>query len=138
MTSPWRPPEAYVHGLSGPVVVVPARVAAWLERHARLRALRGEARGCDAEVANVLAALSLAAATWRTSALGSDAAPAAEVQAPSPVMGTSQVANAVGIGERAVRLAIERGDLAATQGEGRWVINREDFEHYRAGRAARR
>ncbi|MFY1589160.1 hypothetical protein ACN267_32260, partial [Micromonospora sp. WMMD734] len=69
----WRPPAAYVHGLDGPTVVVPGRVAAWLERHANLRQVRTAQRGADPEVDAVLVALAVAAAAWRQQAVpGSD------------------------------------------------------------------
>ena len=136
-TPVWRPPEAYVHGLSGPVAVVPGRVAAWLERHADLRRIRTEARGVDPEVDAVLVALALAAATWRTSATGSNLAKSAEVEAPSALwLTSSQAADHLGIGDRAIRLAIAERRLPAEKVGGQWRINREDIEHYRAARAA--
>ena len=137
MTAAWRPPAAYVHGVDGPVVLVPGRVAAWIERHTDLRRLRTAARGMDAEVDAVLVALATCALAWRTSAIGSEQAQEAEVVAESEArLGTSQVADLLGITGRAVRLACERQRIPAEQVAGRWLISREDVEHFRAGRAA--
>lgn len=128
----FRPPESYVHGVAAPCVIVPARVAAWLERHTQLRALRTEARGTDPEVDAVLVALGVAAAAWRSSATGTRAPVAAEqATASETTMTTSQAATVLGVGERAVRQAIGRGRLPATRAGGRWLIEREDLEHYR-------
>jgi len=131
----WRPAAHYVHA-DGAVVIVPARVAAWLSRHARLDELRAQVRGADAEVDNVLVALAVASATWRTSATGSTHAPEPEVRALSPWMSSTQAADLLGITSRAVRLAIGEERLPAEQVDGRWRITREDVEHYRAGRQA--
>ncbi|MGC0271727.1 helix-turn-helix domain-containing protein [Pseudactinotalea sp. Z1739] len=46
-------------------------------------------------------------------------------------MTTGQAASLLGIGERAVRQAIQRGRLPAVRVGGRWVIEREDLEQYR-------
>nr|WP_254451152.1 excisionase family DNA-binding protein [Aeromicrobium stalagmiti] len=51
-------------------------------------------------------------------------------------MSTGQVASQLGITDRAVRLAIARSALKATEVGGRYRITREDMEHYRAARAA--
>jgi excisionase family DNA binding protein len=131
----WRPPEHYIHA-GGDVVVVPARVAALLLRHARIDQLRTQLRGADAELDSVLVALTVAALHWRTSATGSEIAPTPEARAQSPWMSTTQAAEHLGITDRAVRLAISERRLAAEQVDGRWRISREDVEHYRAARAA--
>jgi excisionase family DNA binding protein len=116
-------------------VIVPQRVAAWLERHAQLGRLRIDVRGADAEVDNVLTALRLAAMAWRDSACGTDARNLTEVE-PLSVLSTVQAAGELGITDRAVRLAIQEGRLTGQQVSGRWQISREDLEHYRAARAA--
>ncbi|MDP9442939.1 MAG: helix-turn-helix domain-containing protein [Actinomycetota bacterium] len=131
----WRPAEHYVHG-HGEVVVVPARVAAWLTRYAGLERLRAEVRGADAEVDSVLVALALAAFAWRSSATGSGLASAPEVAAPCAWMSTTQAARLLGITDRGVRLAIAAERLPAQWVDGRWRVAREDVEHYRAARAA--
>lgn len=131
----YRGPEQYVHG-GGAVVVVPARVASWLLRHAQLDRVRAEVRGADPEVDAVLVALTVSGLHWRTAATGSDVAPEPEVGAPSQWMSTTQASDSLGITDRAVRLAIRDQRLPAEQVGGRWRISREDVEHYRAARAA--
>ena len=137
MTPP-RPAEHYVHG-GGEVVVVPARVAAWLDSRG-LSTLRVNARGADPEVDAVLAALHLASLHWRTSvrpeAAAEVAKPQAEVASGLTWMTTTQAADRIGIGDRAVRLAISEGRLSAEQIDGRWRIARDDVEHFRAARAS--
>lgn len=136
--SAWRPPGAFVHGLDGPVVAVPGRVAAWLERYADLRQVRTANRGVDAEVDAVLVALATAAAIWRLQRTGADhgtelGKPAEPV--PSSLT-TAQAATLLRIGERAVRKACAEGRLPATRHGDCWSIDREDVEHYRGGRRA--
>lgn len=131
-----RPPEAYVHGVGAPAVIVPGRVAAWLELHAGLQRLRIDVRGTDPEVDAVLAALRLAALTWRSSVGGTDQGNSEEQQAPFPDMSTRAAADRLGMTERGVRQAITRGHLHATQVEGRWRITPENLAHYLAARAA--
>jgi len=132
-----RRPEYYVHG-NAAVVVVPQRVAAWLEQRGKLTDLRVQCRGLDPEVDAVLVALRVSALSRRTGGgtrTVTAAAPTAEPAARSQ-MTTSDVAAAVGISERAVRAAIHRGRLRADQVGGRWLIARRDFEGYRAARRA--
>lgn len=131
----WRSPEHYVHG-GGEVVVVPARVAAWLLKYAHLDELRSQVRGADPEVDNALVALAVSGKYWLASATGSPRAPTAEVVAPSMLMSTSQAADSLGITARAVRLAIGEERLPAERVDGRWLITRDEVEHYRAGRQA--
>ncbi|MEV7264187.1 helix-turn-helix domain-containing protein [Micromonospora aurantiaca] len=141
MSTPrFRPPESYVHGLNGPTVVVPARVAAWLERHAGLRSLRTTHRGADPEVDSVLVALAVAAAAWRertgvSTDQGTDQAQQAE---PGPCcdLSTTEAADRLGMTDRGVRKAIAGGRLTAHRDGDRWRVSLEDLEHYRAGRAA--
>ncbi|MFJ5693316.1 helix-turn-helix domain-containing protein [Arthrobacter sp. NPDC093125] len=132
-----RPATAYVHGVNGPVVVIPARVCAWLERHAKLNEVRIQERGADPEVDAVLVALRLAALTWRTTATGTPVAAKPEV-APdlNQWLSTGQAADRLGITDRAVRLAIQEQRLHATNVAGRWRITREDLEHFSAAKNA--
>jgi excisionase family DNA binding protein len=132
-----RPPEAYIHGVAAPIVILPARVAAWLERHAGLNDLRVRARGADPEVDSVLQALHRASLHWRTTVTGSNQAPAPE--APTELnqwLSTTQAADRLGITDRAVRLAIAEHRLPATSLNGRWRITREDIAHFKAAKAA--
>lgn len=67
-----RTPAHYVHGLgmAGPVVIVPGRIAAWLECHADLNSVRVNARGMDPEADAVRLAIRWAALAWRDVATG--------------------------------------------------------------------
>ncbi len=49
---------------------------------------------------------------------------------------TQQVADRLHLHPRTIRLAIAEKRLRAEQVDGRWRVTREDFEHYRAARAA--
>ncbi|WP_461164945.1 helix-turn-helix domain-containing protein [Arthrobacter sp. R4-81] len=131
-----RPPESYIHGVAAPIVIVPARVATWLERYAGLNDLRVRARGNDPEVDSVLQALHRAALHWRTTVTGTNQAPAPEEPAQSKWMGTTEAAAALGITDRAVRLAITQKRLAATTLNGRYRLLPEDIEHFKAAKAA--
>lgn len=132
-----KPPGAYRHGEAAScIVIVPARVAAWLATRTDLKSVRISARGADPEVYAVLHDLHRAALEWRASVTGSAAAPEPEVGAPSKWVSTTKAADLLGITDRAVRLAISERRLPAQQVDGRWRIDREDVEHYRAARAA--
>ncbi|MEZ7240788.1 helix-turn-helix domain-containing protein [Rhodococcus sp. GXMU-t2271] len=131
---PPRPIEHYLHG-DGHVVIVPARVAAWLERRADLNTLRINSRGLDPEIDAVLGALRISSLVWRNSVDGTTPTEPTEPTAPSPQwMSTSQVATHLGITDRAVRKAIARGALHAENIDGRWLIDRDELTDYRATR----
>lgn len=131
-----RPPQAYVHGIDAPIVVVPARIAAWLERNLGLNQVRINARGADPEVDSVLNALRLAALTWRTTVTGSSQAPEPEATRESKWYSTTEAGERLGITDRAVRLAIKEKRLHATNLDGRWRLTTEDIEHFKAAKAA--
>ncbi|MFJ1510909.1 helix-turn-helix domain-containing protein [Cellulosimicrobium funkei] len=132
-----RTASSYVIGVDGPAVVVPARVAAWLEARAGLSGLRVKARGIDPEVDAVLVAIRVVGLAWRDSATGSHVEPEPEVpRGSSQWLSTGQAADLLGITDRAVRLAISENRLPAQQVAGRYRITRADVEHYRAARAA--
>lgn len=131
-----RSPESYIHGVTAPIVIIPARVATWLERYAGLNDLRIRARGNDPEVDSVLQALHRAALHWRTSVTGTSQAPAPEEPTESKWMSTTQAADRLGITDRAVRLAIAQKRLHATSLNGRWRITPEDIAHFAAAKAA--
>lgn len=130
----YRPPSAYIHGGPVPVVIMPARVSAWLSRHAGLDRLRIENRGNDPEVDNVLFALHLQALAWRTSVTGSSQA--AEPEELPALMSTAQVADHLDVTDRAVRHAIKEGRLKAHRDGSRWKVAIEDLTHYMAARRA--
>lgn len=139
-----RPASALVHGVDGDgrpqaCVMVYGRVAAYLERYAELDRFRREHRGEDAEVDQALMALHQVALSWRGSATGTrDAAPAEPPAASSQWLTCTQAAGILGIGDRAVRKAIQQHQLRATSVDGRWQISIEDLAHYRALRPQRR
>ena len=127
-----RPPEHLLHGLDGPAVIVSARAAAWLNRHAGLDQFRTEHRGEDAEVDSVLVAFRIAELKWREAVTGTkEAAPAEQKR---EWMSTTQAATQTQVGGRAIRKAIERNRLKATWVDGRWRIRHEDLAHYQANR----
>lgn len=133
-----RPAESYVHGLDGPAVVVPARVAAWLEREGRLQELRTSIRGLDTELDSVLTALGVAAAAWRSrrgvgSVHGTDLAQHADEPSGWPLT-TADAAQALQMSERGVRKAITDQRLTARWAGDVWLITREDLEQFRARR----
>jgi excisionase family DNA binding protein len=131
-----KPPGYYVTGNHGPGVEVPGRVAAWLEARTDLRRIRTDARGADPEVDSVLADLHRVALVWRASVDGSDPRKPAEAGALLPWLTTAEAAGQLGITESRVRQAIRAKALPAEQVDRRWRISRQDFEHYRAARAA--
>lgn len=129
-------------GTTGPSVVVPARIAAILEAHAGLSALRVRTRGTDAEATDVLEALRFAALSWRENVVGSassgtSVAPKAEPEPACKWMTTGKAADLIGISSRAIRKAIADGRLPAQEVGGRHRITREDLEHFRAARKER-
>lgn len=129
------PKPAGGYRFEGTVVLVPARVAAWLARHTDLKKVRVAARGTDPELYAVLHDLYVAGLEWRTSATGSGEVAHPEEAAPSKWVSTTQAAELVGISSRAVRLAVAEQRLPAQQVAGRWRIAREDVEQYKAARA---
>jgi len=123
MTKP-RPPEHLLHGLDGPVVVLTARVCAYLNRYAGLDEFRINHRGTDPEVDGALVAMRTAQLFWRKTATGTADAPHPEPGRTSWYT-TAQAAVQLRITSRAVRKAIADGRLAATSVDGRWRIDRE-------------
>jgi excisionase family DNA binding protein len=127
-----RPAEHYLHA-GGGVVIVPARIAALLNR-AVLDDLRISVRGTDAELDNVLTAISDAGRAWRTAVKGSATAAKPELAAQSEWLSTTGAATKLGITARGARQAITDGRLDAVQVAGRWRISREAIAHFRARR----
>jgi excisionase family DNA binding protein len=123
-------------GVDGPAVVVSARTAAWLERYGGLTSLRVKVRGTDPEISRELQELRAAAMAWRGSATGTKEAVKPEPATSSSWLSTTEAADLLGIGPRAVRKAIALGRLPSTDSGGRHRVSREDVEHYRAARTA--
>lgn len=126
-----RPAEHYLHG-DGAVVVVPARVCAYLNSLAGLDEFRRANRGADPEVDAVLVAIRIAEVRWREAATGTREAAKPEPATDSNQwFSTTQAAGLLKVGDRAIRKAISAGHLPAESIAGRWRINRESIEHYR-------
>jgi excisionase family DNA binding protein len=123
------------------MVMVPARIAALLERGTDISALRVRSRGVDPEASAVLEDIRLAAMSWSPASdfalTQSEGDGARKVAGCSEQwMTTGQVARQLGLSPQAVRNAIRAGRLRATQVDGnRFQVSREDFEHYRAIRS---
>jgi excisionase family DNA binding protein len=125
-----------IHGLDGPVIVINARTAAYLNRYAGLAAYRREHRGEDAEVDQALLGLALLEMKWRETATGTKEAPKPELDTSSQWLSTTQAGTQLGVTDRAIRKAITEHRLKALRVNDRWRITRTDLEHYRAARAA--
>lgn len=119
-------------GVDGPSALVPPRVAALLERHGNLSALRVRTRGVDPEATRVLEALHYAALSWRSSVTGTEEAPRPELTA--DWLSAAEAADVVGISSRGIRKAISEGRLEASLVGTQYRISRESLEHYRAAR----
>lgn len=155
-----RPLESYVQGIEGPVACVPGRVAAWLHLHTNLNDLRLSAQGVDPEVYATLTALAIVAAKWRQALglgspngtrRGNGAEPGSESdlpgtgtvghagapQCPAPDLTTSQAADLLDMTTRGARKAAAEGRLPGRLHAGRWLIDREGAEQYRAARLGR-
>lgn len=137
MTGPGDPAR-YLHG-DGQVVVVSARVAAWLDHHAELSRLRLEHRGEDPETDAVLVALRAAAATWRThvgcasdTEVDGDAQPVAG----SAAMTVTETAARLRLTPQAIRRAISEGRLPAIRRGRQWFVEAADAGHFQARRSA--
>jgi excisionase family DNA binding protein len=125
-----RPAEHYLHA-GGGIVIVPARVAALLNR-AVLDNWRPGVRQVDPELDAVLTALSVAGRKWRGSVTGTTTAAKPELATQSEWLSTTQAATKLGITARGTRKAITDGRLDAQQVAGRWRISRESLAHFRA------
>jgi excisionase family DNA binding protein len=126
-----KPPAAYVHGLAGPVVVVPARIAALLVRRLGLAAFARDARGIDPELDAVLVALRDAGYRW---AAARGCPPATDhdggdvLEARSPWMTTAAAAQRLGVTRQAITRAIREGRLPGQRLGARWVVDPDDVE----------
>ncbi|GAA0986865.1 hypothetical protein ENKNEFLB_01944 [Nocardioides aquaticus] len=123
-------------GQDGPAVAISARTAAWLERYAGLSALRVRVRGTDPLISEQLQEIRVVAMSWRGSACGTEGATSPEPATSSEWLSTTEAADLLGIGPRAVVKAIARGSIPAKRVGNRHRVSREDVEHYRSARAA--
>ena len=132
-----RPAGAFIHGLEGPVVVVPARIARKLLRDAGVAAYYEAHRNEDLEFDAVVQAFKGAAVTLTSvpaSVSGTSVDDVPEVPPPSErlvLLSCSEAAGLLGISPRAVRMACEQGRMKSQQVGGRRLIDREDVEAYR-------
>lgn len=133
----WRDPAAYVHGIDAPVVVIPGRVAAWLETNADLARLRQSVRGRDAEVDSVLVAMATVAAAWRVSATGTEEIPQKPSTVKSGWLSTTAAADRLGVSTRFIRMVCISGELPAEKVDGRWWIAETELAHYESARESR-
>ncbi|MFS4506918.1 helix-turn-helix domain-containing protein [Clavibacter sp. Sh2141] len=122
-----------MHGQDGHgIVIVPGRVAAILERFARLDAFRTQVRGQDSELDAVLIDFHAAAVAWRSTEVGTSEAPE-----PEPIgewVSTGEAARLLHRTSRGIRKAITERRLPAQLVDGRYRIAREDIAHERARR----
>ena len=114
-------------------VVVPPRIAHWLEQKAGVTADRRIAlRGTDAEAYEVLAALRLAALSHDSAR--ADIGPKGVAGQASPQeleeqwITTLDAAQELGIDARTIRKWIATGRLQARRHGGRWLIRRNDLQ----------
>lgn len=118
----------------GPAVVVSGRFAYWLERTVNLRKLALDVRGSDAELTEALHAIHLAALVYEeqaTSVNGSNPTPISEVAPQSTYVNVTQAAGLIGIGDRAVRQALAKGDLVGCRVDYRWRVDRQSIDRYK-------
>jgi excisionase family DNA binding protein len=108
-------------------VIVPPRIAAWLERRARVTAdLRIRLRGVDPDAYAVLAALHLAALYDSSSDCGTKVGAGQPTTTESETwLTTSEAAKQADVTDRCVRKWIAEGRLPATRQGGRWLIHRK-------------
>jgi excisionase family DNA binding protein len=105
-------------------VIVPPRIAAWLEDKAGLTAERRiMLRDTDPHAYEVLAALRLAALAHRSGNGTKIAAPQPDQPQSEAWLTTSQAAQQAGVTDRCIRKWITRERIPATRHGGRWLIN---------------
>lgn len=109
-------------------VVVPARIAAWLEQKAGVTADRRIAlRNTDPQAYEVLAALHLAALAHWTANGTKHAAGQPAPQELTTWLTAAEAAHQAEVTDSAIRKWIRTGRLPATKRGGRWLINRNDL-----------
>jgi excisionase family DNA binding protein len=135
VTTPPRPIEAAIQGLSGPVSVIEGAEAAALIATFKLDVYSREHRGANVHVDRVISKLKLLSAAHRAGA-GTGcgtfrAVPAELVRSCGGKLTTRQASEVLGITTREVRKAIKDGRLRAERSGGRWLIDSADVARYR-------
>lgn len=112
------------HMVAGGSVIVPARIAAWLEQHAGVTSDRRiTLRDTDPLAYEVLTALHLVA-LYHRSGNGTKLAVAQPARQESDTwLTTVEAASVLGVTDRAVRKWIATDRLPAIKHGGRWLIN---------------
>jgi excisionase family DNA binding protein len=110
-------------------VVVPGRIAAWLEREAGLTDDRRILlRDADVLKYEVLAALHLAALCDRSGVGTKVAVARTDPRNLETWLTTAEAASRLGVTDRAIRKWIAIGRLPAVKHGGRWVLNRNHIQ----------
>lgn len=124
------PGEVTIDGLT-------AEMAGWIVRRPEFRDIRIAARGAHPAVYAYLTAIAVVGQNWCSSQARTPRANKDEqAQDLRSWVTSSEAADLLKGGPRAVQQAIARGRLKATKVDGRWRIEREDLAHYLATRAA--
>lgn len=109
-------------------VIVPPRIAKWLEDKAGMTADRRiMLRDTDPEAYEVLMALHLAAITPRSDCGTKDAEHQPNQPESVQWLTTNEAATETGVTDRCIRKRINDGRLLATRRGGQWLINRNDL-----------
>jgi excisionase family DNA binding protein len=132
VTTPPRPIEAFLHGLSGAVGLLEGPEAVALLRYCDLS---GYSRGADMALGRAVMKCRLLSAAHRTGVGTASGTIRAKPAEPTPSSGerltTQQAGERLGITDRGVRKAIKEGRLIAESFGGRWLIYAENLTLYR-------
>jgi excisionase family DNA binding protein len=137
VTTPPRPIEAAIQGLTGPVSVIEGTEAAALIATFGLDVYVREHRGAHPDVDRAVAKLRLCSAAHRARAGSNCGSFRAEPAEPMPSsrggqqLTTQQASGLLGVTDRAVRKAIAENRLRADRSGGRWMIDSADVVMYR-------
>jgi hypothetical protein len=131
-----QPASYYVRAVEGPIVEVPARIAAILVDRAGLADYHRTNRGVDAELDAVLVALKTGSAVWKAGVRGSDrgTSVAKSSEPMEEFITVRSAANRLQIGPRAICKAIRAKRIDADFIDGRWQIDPISLQHYAASR----
>ena len=130
MTPESRESRISTHVTANGSVIVPPRIARWLETKAKVTAdWRDRLRDTDLEAHEVMVALHWAALRHSRSGIGTKPIVGQRQRASSEVwLSTSEVARELKVTDRCVRKWIGTGRLPATMSGCRWLINRNDLD----------